>query len=296
VTLTRLDRTRLANIRRITAAKAERTEWRTLLSYFKAGPSTKVRYESARALSRVSDPDLKASLVTIASDTEEKPGVRTYSVIALRGSARHLTDEDIESILASDEGMRAVFVGALTDLAPDAELSDEQIGRILNRYDGGPANVRGNRNVGIVNFVGRYLARHRGDRFDADVRPVLERFLFKCARSAGAEPPNLRSTIGRVMAANNMPGAVEVLIESLKDEIDRTRERGQVFRREYPLRVLGRVTGKSMVTEEEKKGPDAPAPAEIARRWLEWWERNRHDPQYRLPPEEAPRGPDARRP
>lgn len=56
VAFTALDRSRLANIKRIADAKSEGTQWRTLLAYLSTGPSTKVRLESAGFLSRVQRP------------------------------------------------------------------------------------------------------------------------------------------------------------------------------------------------------------------------------------------------
>ncbi len=287
VQLTALDRSRLASIKRITDAKSEGTQWHKLLTYFRTGPSTKVRYESARALSRVCDLELKAALVKIASDAKERPGTRTYSIIALRGSVRHMTDDDIESVLTSDEGMRAVFVDTLTQLAAEADLSLEQVERIIERYDKGPANVRGNRNVGIVKFAGRHLANHRGIGLDAEVRPVLVRFLVRCARSAGAKPSDLRPSIGHMMAENEIPGAVEVLVGALKDDLARQKRRGQPYRAGYAVGLLRQASGDSMVTDEEKRAPEGPDGSKIAGRWLAWWDKNRKNPQYRLPPAEA---------
>jgi hypothetical protein len=290
VELTPLDRSRLADIKRITNAKTEQAQWRTLLSYFKAGPSTKVRLESANALARACDLELKKALVKIATDEKGPSALRFFSTIALGGSVRYLTDEDIEAMLASDEKMGSVFVPTLTDLAPGAELSLEQVKRIIEKYDDGPANVRGNRNVGVVGFVGGYLAHHRADRLSDEVRPVLTRFLLRCAHSAGAEPRNLRPSIGRVMAENKVPGAVEVLIESLKDDLAEAKRCGRPYEAGYLVALLGQVAGASVVTENEKKSRNAPDGPEIARRWLAWWEQNRSNPGYRLPPAETADG------
>lgn len=279
-----LERSRLVNIKRIASSRSARKEWRTLLTYLRTGPTFKVRLRSANLLMRVSNEQLKDALVKIASGRDGKGGARQAAVRALRGSARLMTDEDVEKILSSDEGMRAVFVDTLTDLASRADLSLKQVQAILDRYDKGASNVRGNRNVGIVLFAGTHLKSHKGEPFDEEIRPVLEQFFIDCARKAGSEPPNLRPFIGLKMAENGVPGAVEVLIESLTDHLHHQEGAAGLYHPAFLLESLRRFTGTSMGYDEKKMKPGDPEAVQAIARWFAWWRENKDKAEYRLPP------------
>lgn len=271
----------MRKIRRIVDSGTAAQSWRTLVAYVRTGPTYDVRIRSALALRKVRTAEVKDALVKIASDKSAPLHARMSAVQGLKGHTSILTDEDIETILRSDEDMRAVFVDTLTDLASRANLSLEQVEAITGRYDRGKKKVRGNINVAIILFAGKHLKAHKGETFDRDIRPVLERFLVDCALKAGRKPSNLRPFIAQMMAENGIQGAVEVCIQCLKDDVE-AYPRERKIRHGYVLKILKAQTGQDMGFDGKLDLSD-PESLELLKTWLAWWDKNKQKPEYRLP-------------
>ena len=277
-----VERLRLAFIKRITSGKQEAKHWRTLIYYVRTGPTGKVQSASIQALNSVKTQKVKDALLDIAVGKYKK----TYSVVesvaqgtALRGLEAHvklIEDKDIELLL---EKAPRYIVAILVDVASQAKLSQGLVRSIIQRYSG----ERPDR-VAIVLFAAAHLKAHKHDKeFAKNIRPVLEEFLIACAHSAPLHPPNLLYHLSRLMAKNDIPGAVEALMKALKFELNRHRFRGAPMPPTSIYPHLQRLTGTSMGYNRKLKYND-PEHSKVGDKWLEWWDENKSDPKYKLPP------------
>jgi hypothetical protein len=273
----------LVDMKQIADRRGAGGSWRSVLRYLQTGPTASVQQTAARVLATMDRREVAQALVDIAADTEEQRQVRGTAVRALAGMASLLRDEDITRILASDEKGWSVAHALVDEVAGASNLGLEQVQAILERYD----RAEHSQKVPVVNFAGTQLKTHKGGQFDREIRPVLKEFLTSRARALSPEQlerdPNLRWMLARALEDNRIPGAVELYVDCLREQLE-NREKGKSFAPLLYLRSLEALTGESMGYNRRLR-PEDPATLEACDKWLAWWEANKVDVRYKLPEE-----------
>ena len=274
----RVERERLAYIRGISRKGTAAENWYFLVACVRAGPTEAVQLAAADALATVKTKRVKDALVAIASDEKAQRMARSMAVRGLKGHVELLEDEDIERILRSDERTWTVFAGTLRELASRADLSLKEVRAIIDRYKAVGPNTKKN----IAYFAGQHLKFHKGEDFDGEIRPVLEQFLIDRAHGVGSGSPNLCPLVARMMAENHVPGAVEMLIRAVRHVLE-AMKKGTLYSPPSFLRPLRTLTGESMGYNRRLRATDAKN-VDAMKKWLAWWEKNKDNPKFRLPP------------
>jgi hypothetical protein len=272
---------RLKAIAKIRQEDSGSDKWEQLIEYVRSGPTFQIRTESATLLSRVRKVEAKNALVKIACDAKAKQNARLACIAGLRGHPSQLTSDDIEQMLCSDPKMHSVMDGTLTELACRTSLSFEQVTRILETHGKSKnPNIR----VLVIIFSDKHLSHLRRNKIGGKIKKTLEDFLYTSARKATDTPPNLRPFISRAFANHDLPGAVEVAIACVKDGIERQATTKAKYRPKLDIQRLVKLTGKSFGFDAKKTKAGSRASLEAAKRWVDWWEKNKDtNPKYRLP-------------
>jgi len=266
---------RLIKIKEVFDRKGAGTSWKLLVTYLRTGPTETVQMAAADALATFKREAVKDALVGVAVDTKVHNMARGKAMRALKGHAELMSDEDVESIMRADEKGWNVANDLLQSVAGRSDLSVEQVKKILARY-----TLRSFR-VPIIIFVETQLTHHKHEKFNREVRPSLEAFLFSAGRKVGGDPPNLRPLIARALDRAKLPGAVELYVECLREDVARQKA-GKSFDPLAYIKTLRRLTGQSMGYDCKLKADD-PANLEACQGWFAWWEANKKDARYSLP-------------
>ncbi len=284
----RLARARIARLDKIRDDGTAKKNWREIVGYLRTGPTTPVRRRCGLLLAKVRTAEVRRALLAIAPNKAEDRRARQCAVTGLVGHARSLKDEDIEKMLKSDEKMNSVLIGVMVDVAPKCDLSLAQVNRILARYK---KSKNWNIDVGVVLFAGRYLKNHEDEKSKRETRPVLVRFLYMCARRKEIAPANLRPNVARGLMDSKLPGAVEVFIQCLRDDLKRQAKGGMKCRPTYTMATLRKLTGQSLGYDGKTMKAGSTASIAASRKWIAWWEKNKENPKYKLPDKTAAKKP-----
>ena len=271
------EKRRLAQIDRIVRAKEVDENCRAILQWMRTDPSERVQYTCADAFKQFVSPQVRDELLRMLRDKKVQWTRRAAVWGALRSQAEVVRDEHVAGLLKADNDSdlcEAIKLAGLVDISQDTR------DRILRHLERGRRNVK----VKVVTFIGIELGTDCRFKTAKQVpEEVRERNIKLLKRTMGRETNRpLRKWAATVLAETGNHDALPVMMEILAEEYPELKLQGKTMTYlETGVVTIRRLTGKSFGFREAR---DEESKDKAIRQWLDWWEKNKENPKFRLPP------------